>query len=136
MTKREIAIQLYEQGFEVKDIAEKLGLGVSTVHKYSTNTKRRAALRTRNETALQMYEQGVAEEDIAKELGVSKYTIHKWLLQQGAIVQGEQNETCPYSDDCFRCPKSDCVVDQNKAMRYNKLDSDRRSWGYVKAKHA
>ena len=136
LTKRELAIQLFEQGFEVKDIAEKLGIGLSTTHKYTKSTKRRAALKMRSETALQMYEHGVAEEDIAREMGVTKPTVHKWLLRQGVIAQRERNETCPHSDDCFRCPKRDCVADPNKAMHYNKLESDRRSWGYVKAEYA
>ena len=136
MTKKEIAIQLFEQGFETKDIAAKLGAGLSTVQKYVANSNRRAALKSRSETARQLFEQGMAEEDIAKELGMTKGTVRKWLLREGALATRERNEMCPYSDDCFRCPKSDCVVDQRKAMHYNKLDSDRRSWGYVKAKHA
>lgn len=30
---------------------------------------------------------------------------------------------CPYSDDCFKCPMPDCMVQSNFADRVNKLSS-------------
>ena len=31
---------------------------------------------------------------------------------------------CPYSDDCFKCPEPDCMVNPNFARRVNKLPYD------------
>ena len=31
---------------------------------------------------------------------------------------------CPYSDDCFKCPEPDCMVNPNFARRINQLPYD------------
>ena len=98
--KKEEVLRLYNQGIETKEIAKKLNLAYSTIHRYireleeegSIQRRKNLKQRKREERILELYNQGIEIVEIAKELDVSGATVYRYikeLKEEGRIQKSE-----------------------------------------------
>ncbi len=104
MTRREIetlradAVQMFEAGMEIPDIATELGVSVPTVYRYlKTLAVDQApegwdeAVRATGEI-VRDYAEGVPISEIARRYGTTRYCVEKLLVAEGAHVGSRRKQ--------------------------------------------
>ena len=129
MTKKEMALRLYEQGFKGKEIAEKLGVSIATVRRWGAKRNHediRDERRKKVALAAELCEQGLTMTAIADRLGIGYSTVAQYLRDAG-IKYGKpaKKQVCRYSPDCFTCPMADCKLSGGNMATINALETDK-----------
>lgn len=58
-----------------------------------------------------LFAEGFTVSEIARRCGVAKSTVSTCLKKAREQKRAPVSTVCPYSENCFACPKPDCVVD-------------------------
>ena len=86
---KEKILELYNQELEIKEIAKKLNLAYSTIHRYikelgeegRIQERKNLKQRKREERILELYSQGLEIKEIAKKLNLAYSTVHRYIRE-------------------------------------------------------
>lgn len=74
---------------------------------------------TRQQIAyLRLYNQGYTQAQIAETYGVNKSTVSR-------VLKRAMRHTCPFSDDCEKCPLDECAIKDQYAYLINNTPDQR-----------
>lgn len=92
-------VRLHSRGFSVEDIAQRVGVSLSSVYRWTQGLRVRRK-QTRNDKIIRLRDEGKTTQEIADKVGVDRTTVAMVLRfsQMGKTQQGSEIETVPLEE--------------------------------------
>ena len=87
-------LKLHERGLSATEIADRAGVGVNTVYRW-TKAQREEAKQEREQAVLDLAGEGKTQQDIAGDLGIPQQTVSRILTQNPHLVEMGKHDESP-----------------------------------------
>ena len=135
--KKEEVLRLYKQGIETKEIAKKLNLADSTIHRYireleeegrveERKSVRKSIKIERKEKVLELYNQGIEVKEIAMRLKVSPATVYKYIEELKKEKRIQKRSSDKKRNNNKKSAKKSRKLKKEKTLEKESIDIQKR----------